>query len=300
MFTETFSLTDDGRVKLTGYLHEHSPEMTQWEKRPTVLVLPGGAYLFTSDREADPIALQFLAAGFNAFVLRYSVKEYSVYPAPLAEASRAVKIIRDHAQAYHLDPDKIAVCGFSAGGHLAASLGTLWNDPEVQAAARVTGEENRPDALVLCYPASSIDTAADDQIWKMVAGERGLAARIDKLDCPRNVGKHTPPTFLFHTFMDNMVPVENSLLFAGALAAHDIPFEMHIFQDGPHGLALANGVTDNDGSMIDREAAEWMRLCTAWLSKLFGVNGSPKMTGDTAKRAHFGGNGKHGDPPAGF
>ena len=272
MKTETFNLTADGRVNLTAYLHDPSPELANLSARPAVLVLPGGGYAGTSDREADPIALSFLAHGFHALVLRYSVVPFAAFPNSLCDASRAMALIRDHAAAWHLDPHKIVVCGFSAGGHLAASLGTLWNDPDVTQQAGIQPGANKPDALVLGYPVITAGPHAHAGSIQNLAAGRDVATLSAKLSCERNVGPHTPPSFIFHTYMDQVVPVENSLLFASALARADVPFELHIFQNGVHGLALANPLTSNSFvEMTDPDAEQWMGLCVRWLWRLFGA-----------------------------
>lgn len=244
MNVEKIYLTEDKRVHLTAYIQEKSNEIKISSKRPVVLVCPGGGYQMTSDREAEPIALTYMANGFNTFVLRYSVGAYAKYPTPLVELSKAMKVIRENAEQWYCDPDKIAVCGFSAGGHLVAMLGTLWNDKEVQALADCKGEENKPNALILGYPVITTDIYTHaGSITTLLGVSDNQSELIAKVSCEKNVGVHTPPTFLFHTFMDNVVPVENALLFAKSLADFNIPFEMHIFQDGAHGLALANHCT---------------------------------------------------------
>jgi acetyl esterase/lipase len=281
MKREFYALTEDGRVHLTAYLHDISPELPTWPMRPAVLVLPGGGYGFTSDREADPIALAFLAAGFHAFVLRYSVAPHAAFPNSLCDASRAMQLIRRHAAEWGVDADKIAVCGFSAGGHLAASLGTLWNDPEVVQQSGVTDGTNRPNALILMYPVITAGLHTHGGSIQNLCAGRDVEAMRARLSCELNVGPHTPPSFLFHTFMDNAVPVENSLLFASALARADVPFELHIYPNGVHGLALANALTANcQAAMLDRDAEAWLGLCVNWLWRLFG---QPAITasGDT-------------------
>jgi Esterase/lipase len=230
--------------------------------------------MMASNREADPIALSFLSQGFHAFVLRYSVGDFCTYPTPFIDASRAMQTIRDHANEWHLDRDKIAVCGFSAGGHLAASLGTMWNDPELIAAAGIREGENRPNALILGYPVITCQIETNtfmDTMWSKVIGNQPPVQMEDRLSCERHVGGHTPPTFLFHTFMDNVVPIENSLLFAQALTSQDIPFELHIYPNGQHGLSLANAITSSgQKEMEDTDVAGWFNLCSSWLWRLFG------------------------------
>ncbi len=289
MKREVIALSTDGEISLTAYLHEYSPEMPLWRERPAVLVLPGGGYQMTSDREADPVALSFLAQGFHAFVLRYSVGKRAAFPRPLCDVSRAVKHIRDHAENWGARPDQIAVCGFSAGGHLAASLGTLWNDPAVMEAAEVKEGENRPDALILCYPVISA-VNEPQAIWftTQIDAER-REEMYAKISCELHVGPHTPPTFLFHTYDDEVVPVENSLLFAQALARADIPFELHLFQHGAHGLSLANELcSTGTATMVESRAAQWLGLATTWLWQLFGMPRSTAAGPTSKRRAHFG------------
>ncbi|MGW0246205.1 alpha/beta hydrolase [Nocardia goodfellowii] len=285
--TETVFLSDDQRVRLTAYLHEPTKGMPQWHTRPAVVVLPGGGYRLLSDREAEPIALAFLAKGFHAFVLEYSVHEHATYPNSLCDASRALATIRGHATEWGVRPDQIAVCGFSAGGHLAASLGTLWNDPEITAAAGVAEGMNKPDALILCYPVISARNHEIESWFPVGSDEEERARIIGKLTCEANVGSHTPPVFLFHTFADNLVPVENSLLLARALAAADVPFDLHVFEHGPHGVALGTEVTSAEAGSVDPRAAQWFELATSWLARRFDTATS-RPSGSDRTRAYLG------------
>ncbi len=271
MTLEKIYLTEDKRVTLTAYIQECSKEIAISGFRPSVLVCPGGGYCFTSDREAEPIALAYLAKGFNAFVLRYSVGEYASYPTPLVELSKAMKIIRNNAEKWYCDPDRIAVCGFSAGGHLVATLGTLWNDEYIQKESGCTNGENKPNALILGYPVitSGIYSHAGS-INMLLQKDLNNEELKNKLSCEKNVGIHTPPTFIFHTFTDNAVPVENALLFSSALAKANVPFELHIFQDGAHGLALSNHCTYVVPDNLNEDAEKWMELSISWLWNLFG------------------------------
>lgn len=261
---------NDKRWFMDVYAQEPSPEMTKFKVRPMVMVCPGGGYCFTSDREAEVIALEYLAKGFNTCVVRYPIREDARWPEPLATLSKAVSIIRNRADEFYTIPDKIAVCGFSAGGHLVASLGVHWNDHEVQKKAGVTGEENRPNALILGYPViKGTEHTHGGTINTLLAGipEGPEKDRMrEYVSCEKHVGPHTPPTFLFHTFTDQAVPVRNSLDFAQALNEHGIPFEMHIYQNGPHGLALCDFRTIWE----NKEAASWIQHSCDWLWNLFG------------------------------
>ncbi len=274
MRIERLNLADDGRVSLTAYLLDTSTELPALDKRPAVVICPGGGYAYTSDREAEPIALTFSAQGYQTFVLRYSIKEYAAFPNSLVDLAKAVALIRRQADDLNIFAERIAVAGFSAGGHLAASLGVFWNDPEIQALAKCSGEENKPNALVLCYPViASVGKTHKGSIDILLAGLNGQMreAQQKRIALHLHVGAQTPPCFLMHTYFDQLVPVENTLLFAQALAEHGIPFELHIPQDGVHGLALANAVTAKTQDGVASGFAEWPALCGRWLNNLFDV-----------------------------
>ncbi|MBB6634620.1 alpha/beta hydrolase [Cohnella thailandensis] len=238
----SLDLTNEG-VALTAYLLDSSAEMPNANVRPAILIFPGGAYRVCSDREAEPIALAFLAEGYHAFVLRYSLNENAAFPRPLNDAEEAIERIREHSEEWGIDPDRVAACGFSAGGHLAAALGAM---------GRL-----RPNALILGYPC----------ILESMGGI--LPAPIP--DVSKAVDGRTPPTFLFHTYSDTLVPVGNSLAFASALERAKVPFEMHVFQNGVHGLSLAKASTSGGSkAMADADAAKWFGLGAAWLNNVFG------------------------------
>ncbi len=282
MLHEKRLLTDDGRVYLTTYIHNHSPQdydehgVWQPEKRPAVVIFPGGAYSFLSDREAEPVALPFLNAGFQVFVLYYSLNEHSRSPGPLEDASRALAYIREHADEFRVRDDSIAVLGFSAGGHLATWIATQWNTPGLAERLGIPDGSNRPNALVSCYGLTTREmppwsehsdpvAAAPDTEWGQVMREWPAEASTVNY-----VGDHTPPAFLWATYEDTLVPVENTLGFAQSCRRSGVPFEMHIFQTGAHGLALnadptAYGFPHSNHPNVD----QWVPLCIAWMKKLF-------------------------------
>ena len=268
---------------LKGYLYEESAEMPYFSKRPAVVVVPGGGYWFCSDREADPIAAFYSGAGFNTFVFRYTCGEAAVFPTPLVELSTAMKYIRENADEWHIDPDKIAVCGFSAGGHLCASLGTLWNNAEIRELSGCKNGENKPDALVLGYPVINTRSWMVPEVDRLV-GNRDRKSTVDLLDTEKQVGAHTPPSFIFHTYSDSVVAVEDSLCFANAMAANNRPFELHIFTNGAHGLATADGLTGKG----EPEVRNWMDMSSHWLWMLFGRDDiEPMSNGSTRKHAEI-------------
>ncbi len=243
MKTGTLFLTDDPNVTLTCYLHEPSGELANIHARPAVLVLPGGGYQACSDREAEPVALAYMAEGYQAFILRYTVGERSIFPRPLQDAEAALEMIAARADEWLVDKSKIAVIGFSAGGHLAASLGVM---------GRL-----KPAALILAYPCIL------ESIGKILANP--IPGLDDKVDVS------TPPAFLFATQEDALVPVENTLAFAAALDRVGVAFELHIFQRGEHGLSLAKPLTSSGfRKMVDPIAAKWFPMSIDWLHGLWG------------------------------
>lgn len=242
MKTTTIHLTNEN-VTLTTYLLDASSEMKNANVRPAVLILPGGGYTICSDREAEPVAMAFLAEGYHAFVLRYSLNENAAFPKPLNDAEEALELIRNNSEEWAIHPNKIAVCGFSAGGHLTAALGTM---------GRI-----RPNALILGYPAilSSISDI--------------LPAPVPGLD--EYVDDTTPPTFIFHTYADYVVPAAHPLAFAAALDRAKIPFEFHLFQNGIHGLSLSKPLTSSGmKAFVDPDAEKWFSLCISWLKNVLG------------------------------
>jgi acetyl esterase/lipase len=239
VFTEAVT----GSATLTAYVQDRSDELSNTTVRPAVLVLPGGGYAFCSDREAEPIALAYLAEGFNAFVLRYAVGPDVPWEHSFADGKAGLAWVREHAAELGIDPTKVAAVGFSAGGHLATSLGTLSDDS--------------PDALVLGYP--------------VTLAEFGAVMAKEIPDTPATVSKDTPPTFLFSTYADALVPIRNSLAFLTALAAHEVPFESHIYVLGAHGLSLAKPLTANgQGAMTDDVVAQWLPDSVRFLHRVFG------------------------------
>lgn len=266
MIFKRIDIDKSKNVYFNCYLHENPPiAFDDKMERPAVVVCPGGGYNHLSEREADPIALEYLAKGFNTFVLYYSLNENAVFPNPIIDLSKTLKIIRENAAEWHIIPNKIAVLGFSAGGHLAASLGVHWNLPEVVQKSDCFNGENQPNALILCYPAITTRGWLAHKYEKFI-GNRDAEEIKKLLDCSLYVGSHTPATFLLHTFWDNAVPVQESLTFANALEENDIPFEMHIFPNGRHGLGLGDKET---ARYPDASLEQWMPLSIRWLKRLF-------------------------------
>ena len=265
MRCETVSV---GEATLTAYVHDIS-DACPHTKRPAILIFPGGGYDFCYDGEAEPIALAYLNAGLNAYVLRYSCREKAKFPRPLIEASQAMAYIRRQSERDNTDGARVFCIGFSAGGHLAAALATCWHRPEIQAEAGVVGEENRPSGAILSYPAQSGGEYRHKGTFCRVCGKEDPSEEERLVYWgDRNVDRNTPPMFLWHTAEDGCVPVENSLLMAAALSQNKIPFEMHIFPKGGHGLCLATEETARgDENAIIPEVAAWMPLSIDWIRR---------------------------------
>ena len=274
MIKETIRINELDKYRLDVYLHDESPEIPLSHERPFVLVCPGGGYAMTSDREADPIAFGYLVDGFHTGVLRYSVGEDADYPNPLIDLSIALRTIRENAAKWHVNPDKIAIVGFSAGGHLVAMQGVHWNDPEIMRLSGCENGENKPNALILGYPVITSKCFTHSGSMRNLLRtvyERGNQEEIDRMldftAADRHVGTHTPPTFIMHTCLDNVVPVMNSILFSEALAKNKIDFEMHIFERGNHGMATANHTTSFGAPDFTTKnpVAAWIKMSCDWL-----------------------------------
>lgn len=240
-------------------------------KTPLVLICPGGGYAMTSNREAEPIALQFNSMGYQAAVLRYSCAP-AVYPTALCEVAQSVKLIREHAEDWNVDAEKIIVMGFSAGGHLAASYGVFWNESWLTEKMQCDKQLLKPNGLVLCYPViSSKEEIAHQDSIKNLLGE-SYPEMKEQVSLENKVGKHTPKTFLWHTFTDPVVPFWNSFRFAEALGKAGVPMEYHLYPQGGHGLSLANEQTANEeGKGVEKVCQSWVPLLRSWMLENFGL-----------------------------
>ncbi|MCF0142506.1 MAG: alpha/beta hydrolase [Parasporobacterium sp.] len=238
MIKEVFELNKSRNVTLTSYRLALGGEFGNISKRPAVLVIPGGGYMMCSDREADPVAISFLQAGFNTFVLRYSVAEHRTWPNPLEDYEQAMTMIREKSDEWGIFADKIAVIGFSAGGHLAACAATI--------------AKNKPNAAILGY-----------------AVIHGAELDPDIPDLAEHVDDNTCPCFMFGTRNDHLVSVHNALDFQKALANHDITFESHIYGYGPHGFSTAAADLGDMSSLCSR-ASSWVKDSVGWLFDIFG------------------------------
>ncbi len=254
MRVENLVLNEKRNVTLTAYLQEVGGEFRYVTKRPVVLVLPGGGYQMCSDREADPVAMPYLKAGYQVFILRYSVKADAVWPNPLDDYEQAMELIRSKAEEWSLYPDKIAVIGFSAGGHLAACAATM--------------AKNRPAAAILGY------AVAGEDVKGCNASAPSAVAAVDVDTCP---------CFLFATRTDNLVPIANTIEFMQALDKYDISFESHIYAYGPHGFSTCDTSIQYKDTELCKRVPNWVEDSIGWLKDVMGEFGMEEMTKPVCK-----------------
>ena len=256
--------TPEGAARLDCYLQQ--PQNIP-VPRPAVIVCPGGGYRYTSTRESESIAMQYLAAGMQAFVLYYHCAP-AVFPCALLELAKSVSIVRSHAAEWNIDPDKILVVGFSAGGHLAASIGCFWNQEFVYGPLGLTAEDIRPNGNILGYPVITSGEFAHRGSFDMLCAGLDQEKYLELTSLEKQAGAQNPPTFIWHTNEDQAVPVENSFLYTAALRKAKVSVEFHMYAHGWHGLSLANEETkcDKDGELP--KVQSWMGLSITWIKDL--------------------------------
>ena len=254
---------------LTTYILDNSRQIDPDRKRPAILIIPGGAYLGCSEREGEAFAVKFMAEGYHSFIFNYSVAPIG-FPNQVTEAAAAVAYIRENAETWNVDADKIAVMGFSSGGHLSATLATMWNRSFLSDALNLDNELFKPNALILSYPViTSEEEYSHKRSFEVLLGTNSTKKQRDELSLEKQVGKHVPQTFIWHTLGDTGVLCENSLLFASALRRHNVPFELHIYPEGEHALALATKETAARDEHLQAHTSNWFNLCCKWLATRF-------------------------------
>lgn len=244
----------------TAEANEHCPSFTPYLLEgegpyPLIIVCPGGGYVMRAHHEGEPIAQWLNSIGVSALVLNYRVAPYR-HPLPHQDAQRAIRLARHEAKAWHIDASRIGILGFSAGGHVASTAATLFDSGNPQAADPVERQSSRPDLAVLCYPVISLGEHAHEGSRNSLLGDNWTEEQAKALSNHLNVSADTPPAFLWHTVQDGAVPTDNSLLFAAALQRAQVPYALHIFEEGGHGRGLATEL---------EEAKAWPSLCATWL-----------------------------------
>lgn len=269
MNIKTFYLNNEKTVYMKAYLLGQVESLEWCKKRPAILIFPGGGYEYCSEREAEPIAMRYTAEGYNAFVLYYACNKK--YPAAFTNAAYAMYKIRARADEFGIDKDKIAVLGASAGGHLAGCLATMWGDKAITEAIGCTPEDIRPNAAILCYPVISGITAPHEGSFKVLLGEEASHADLSRLSLENRVTPKTPPVFLWCTANDDCVPAHNSLVMARACVSNNVPCELHMFDEGPHGLSTCDKVTGWHDMFFKDDCKAWISLSVKFLAKYMNV-----------------------------
>jgi acetyl esterase/lipase len=258
---------NEGCPSLTTYLLEGEGP------HPLMVVCPGGGYGMRAAHEGEPIAKWLNRIGVSAVVLHYRVAPYK-HPIPLQDAQRAIRMARHHAETWRVDPQRIGILGFSAGGHVASTAGTHYDAGALDAEDPIERESSRPDLMVLCYPVITMGEYTHEGSRTNLLGESLDDALVTLLSNETQVTGDTPPAFIWHTADDESVPVENSLQLAMALSRHRVPCELHVFERGTHGLGLAEDT---------REPKVWPQLCEAWLQGRNFIHAYPRDSGHSIR-----------------
>lgn len=287
-------------VTLTAYLLDDSPEMLNGKPRPGIIICPGGGFFNCSDREAEPVAMYLVNLGYDAFVLRYTtyfsgslqmpdlskplpVNTEKIYPKQIRELGQAMLLVRKNAKKWKVDPNKVGICGFSAGGHVAALYATRFNEPVLKNYFQVDSKYLRPAVVVIGYALTDYHFL-DNTVRKMksrpmdynfmkasnvayLGTEFPSYSLEEKVSPVNHVDSDTPPFFIWATATDPLVSPIHSLKMAKALAENKIPYEIHLFGEGGHGLSLASQATAQSKTQIEPIVSVWTELCSKWLEK---------------------------------
>ncbi len=265
MRLETISLPCGG--VLTAYLHVPSEQapFPICEKRPALIICPGGGYEHIAFREKDAPAMAFLNMGLQVFALEYDLNEAAKHKKPLEQLAHSIQLVRKNSQQWNIDPHRVLVMGFSAGGHLAASLGVHWDDPEILSRCNESDPQVlRPDGMILAYPVITMGKDTHESTREIITADSTEA--LDYWSLETQVSPDTPPTFLWHTVTDGAVPVQNTLLFASELIRAGVSCECHLFPEGPHGMSVC---TEEVGT-YNAAVGTWIPLCRNWLDSNYG------------------------------
>jgi acetyl esterase/lipase len=228
----------------------------------SIVICPGGGYQHLADHEGRPVAEWLNSIGVTAFVLKYRLGPRYHHPSMLQDAARAVRTVRARASEWGLDPERVGILGFSAGGHLASTAGTHFDAGRPGATDPVERVSSRPSVMILIYPVITMREKTHGGSKKNLLGDNPSSELVALLSNEEQVTKETPPAFLVHTMNDAAVPVENTLMFVGALRRAGVPFELHLYERGPHGFGLG---TARDGKPADPILSTWPAHCADWL-----------------------------------
>ena len=269
MIHEIIHLNNKENVTLTTYIHTPLEKGTTLKEKPAVIILPGGAFGFLSDKEGEPVALTFMKEGFQAFVLRYSVGDESAFPNPLHEISQAISLVRNNAQSWGVNPNQITVMGFSAGACICAMIATQWNRQGLCEELGIQFGDNKPNLVVLGYGAcKNSDTLKDAEYVPPYLGK--IAKDLTpELDIIHYVSEESVPAFIWHTRYDKYVPSYQALKLALKYDEFNIPYELHVFEDGRHGMSVANDLTSYKDEDLGAHSnvPHWVDLSVNYLKR---------------------------------
>ena len=274
MIHKRIKLFEDKEVYLTTYIHDDFGAYGTENGRGAIIVLPGGAFAFLAPNEGEPVAVTFLQKGFNTFVLEYTVGDDCKYPDVLIECSKAIQVVRDNAEAWNIDPHRIALMGFSAGACLAGVSATQWNDPQIAEALGVEPAYIRPDAAVIAYGCwDNSGTIWNDPEFVNPDASQFPKSCPPQLDMIHYVGEHVCPLFVWHNQKDKYVPVRNALMIAEKMCELHIPVELHLYTGGEHGMSVANELSyrNEEEMRLSQENPNislWVDMAANWLKSL--------------------------------
>jgi acetyl esterase/lipase len=296
MIVEERKLWENGndRINYVMYLQDNSEQIDKERRHPAMIVCGGGAYMGICDREKEPVALEYLKAGYQVFVLTYSTLETSdnvEYPIPVYDLAKMILTIRENAEEWNIDSDKIAAVGFSAGGHLVACMATQWHEDYLSDKFGVSSEQLKLNAAVLSYPlvdfpyqheaferdsrknlpSTSMPDQSKEEIFKevdrIVAGKSPTGEDYKKVSPYYHISEKTCPIFLWATATDELVYVGQALKFCERLTRYDIPFEIHVFDKGVHGMSIATSQSSGDSVYNSETVSKWLGLSLGFLER---------------------------------